>query len=37
MLEFAIGYLLGYVTLIVIYYIREELRHGNEEKKSNKI
>ena len=36
MLEFAIGYLFGYITLLVVYYIREEVKYGNEKKTSSK-
>ena len=36
MLDFAIGYLFGYVTLIIVYYIREEVKYGNKKKTSSK-
>lgn len=36
MLDFAIGYLFGYVTLIIVYYIREEVNYGKKKKTSSK-
>lgn len=36
MVEFVVGYLFGYITLLVVYYIKEEASYGKEKKTSSK-